>query len=130
MVLAYLTVDELLAINQVVIEESGGSVGVRELSLLESITLKPQTSFGGQELYPDIFLKAAVLYEAIVNYYVFIDGNKRTGFVALARFLYVNGYSLIVTEREIVDYTLLVATANPDLADVAIWIKKHSKKVV
>jgi death-on-curing protein len=125
----YLTADELVIINQVVIEESGGMHGIRELSLLNSIALKPQTSFSGSDLYPDLFLKAAVLYESLVNYHVFIDGNKRTGFAALARFLFINGYRLVINENEIVDYTLYVATRKPDLADIAIWVKTHAKKI-
>lgn len=127
--LRYLSADELLVINQVIIEESGGSHGLREPALLDSISIKPQTRFSGEDLYPDVFLKAAVLYESLVNYHVFIDGNKRTGFAAMARFLFINGYVLMVTEKEIVDYTLSVATLELDLADIANWIKHRAKKV-
>lgn len=125
----YLSAAELIAINEVVTELSGGSAGVRERHLLESITIKPQTSFGGEELYPDIYLKAAVLYEAIVNYHVFVDGNKRTGFAAMVRFLDVNGFSFKVTNQEIEDYTVAIATDNTDLAEDAVWIKKHAAAV-
>lgn len=127
----YITAEELVAINQTVIRLSGGSHGLREPGMLESIALKPQTEFSGQELYPDIFLKAAVIYEALVNYRVFIDGNKRSGFASFAsmvRFLGLNGYDLIISDKEIVNYTVYVATNNPDLADIAIWIKTHSQK--
>lgn len=123
----YLTVEEIIAINRVVIEESGGSIGVREPGLLQSIVNKPQSGFGNHELYPGVFLKAAVSYEAIVNYHVFIDGNKRTGFAVMARFLSINGYEIQVADKELEDYTIFIATTNPDLADVAAWIKKHSK---
>lgn len=125
----YLTADELAVINEVVVSKSGGSIGLRDFGLLQSVSVKPQTSFGGQDIYPDLHLKAAVLYEAIVNYHVFVDGNKRTAFAALARFLYINGYNLSVTTIEIVDYTVGVAVNNPDLADIAVWIKAHSKKL-
>lgn len=128
-VFRYLSGDELLAINQVVIEESGGSHGLREPGLLDSISIKPQTRFSGADLYPDPFLKAAVLFESLVNYHVFIDGNKRTGFAAMVRFLYINGYVLVMTEEEIVRYTVAVATHKPDLADIAGWIKSHAKKL-
>lgn len=124
----YLGAEEIAAINEVVVEESGGSIGVREPGLLDSIANKPAGGFGDHELYPGVFLKAAVLYEAIVNYHVFIDGNKRTGFATMARFLAINGYELQITDQEIEDYTVSIATNNPDLADVAAWIKKHSKK--
>lgn len=125
----YLTVEEIAAINKVVIEESGGSVGLREAGLLESLVIKPQATLYEQELYPDAFLKAAVLYEALVNYHVFIDGNKRTGAAAMARFLDLNGYEILLTDKEIENYTVSVATKKPDLADIATWIKKHTKKI-
>lgn len=125
----YLSTDEIAAINEAVVEESGGSVGIREPGLLDSVANKPLSGFGDHELYPGIFYKAAVLYEAVVNYHVFIDGNKRTGFAAMARFLYLNGYTLIATDKEIEDYTIAIATTKTDLADIAAWIENHSKKV-
>jgi death-on-curing protein len=124
----YLSVDEIQAINEVVVEESGGSVGVREPGLLISIAHKPQAGFGDEELYPDIFTKAAVLYEAIVNYHVFVDGNKRTGYATAARFLAINKYELVVTNQELEDYTISIATKNPDINEVAAWLKQHSRK--
>lgn len=125
----YLGADEIAAINEVVIEESGGSLGIREPGLLDSIANKPLGGFGNHELYSGIFLKAAVLYEAVVNYHVFVDGNKRTGFASMARFLAINGYKLALTDQEIENYTITIATAKTDLADIAAWIKTHSKKI-
>lgn len=124
----YLSEEEVMAINEVVVNLSGGSIGLRDVGLLASIVQKPQTSFAGEDMYPDVYLKAAVLYEAIVNYHVFIDGNKRTGFATMARFMNKNGYSLQLTDQEIEDFTVHVATSNPDLTAVATWIKQHSKK--
>ena len=124
----YLSAEEIKKINQIVVELSGGSAGVREVGMLDSIVVKPQASLYSQEMYPDIFLKAAVLYESIVNYHVFIDGNKRTGWACLARFLFINDYNIKVSDQEIEDYTIFVATKNPDFAEIAQWIKTHSKK--
>ncbi len=125
----YLSANEIAAINEVVIEQSGGSVGIREPGLLDSIAYKPSSGFGDHESYPGVFLKAAVLYEAIVNYHVFIDGNKRTGFATMARFLDMNGYKLDMTDLEIETYTVTIATTKMDLADIADWIKSHGKKI-
>lgn len=124
----YLSVEELIIINQVVTEASGGMHGLREPGLLDSLTLKPQAQFSGADLYPDIYLKAAVLFDALINYHVFVDGNKRTAFATLARFLHINELQLVVSEKEIVTYTVFVATDNPDLAEIATWIKSHSKR--
>ena len=125
----YLAEEEIQAINQVVVEETGGSIGVREPRLLASIAQKPKAAFDGEDLYPDIFLKAAVIYEAIVNYHVFVDGNKRTGFAAMARFLAINSYGIKVTNQEIEKFTVSIALKKQDLADIAEWIKRRAEKV-
>lgn len=124
----YLDPEEVIALNRLVVEKSGGSSGLRDAGMLEAIISKPQASFGGEELYPDLFLKAAVLFEATVNYHVFIDGNKRTAFISMATFLKNNNYELEVSDQEIEDFCVNTATNNPDLAEVAIWIKQHCRK--
>ncbi len=125
----FVSLNEIIKIHDRIIGEIGGSPGIREPGLLAAIAEKPQASFSGTELYPTIFDKAAALYEALVNYHVFVDGNKRTAISTLEYFLYRNGRHLtadkIVKER----FTLDTATNAPDLADIAEWIKRHSAKI-
>ncbi len=116
-----------MVINQVVIARSGGTSGVRVNELLESIAVKPQMGFGDIELYPDFWTKSAVLYKAIVNYHVFVDDNKRTSVAALGRFLDLNGYSIELSNRELVDHTVSVATDSTPIEEIAKWVKAHSK---
>lgn len=122
----YLSGDEIISIHDQIIEATGGGFGVREPELLESIVAKPQLSFGGHQLYPDLFTKVAAFYEALCNYHVFIDGNKRTAAISLYRFLVVNKYDLTASNEELEIFTLQTATEHPDLADVVQWIKHHS----
>src|SRR3989344_3308734 len=124
----YLMAQELLVLHALVIEETGGSDGVRDVSLVASAVAKPQTSFGGKELYSGIFLKAAVLLEAVVNYHAFVDGNKRTGFVATARFLSLNGYTFSGSNKDVEKTVLLIATKEMQVRNIAVWLKKNSKK--
>lgn len=124
----YLSVQDLIVINEEVVLATGGSSGVRDTGLVESISMKPRATFGGEDLYPDVFLKAAVLYEAVINYHAFVDGNKRTGLASLIEFLLRNSFKLRATNLELEQYTLLVATYNPDLADVAVWVREHCEK--
>ena len=125
----YLSSDEIIEINKIVTRLSGGSAGLRDAGLLASIVVKPRTSFGGVDMYPDNYLKAGILFEAIVNYHVFVDGNKRTAFASMVRFLAINEYSMDVTDREIVDFTILVATKKLDMTEIANWVKAHTKKI-
>jgi death-on-curing protein len=69
------------------------------------------------------------LYEAAINYHAFVDGNKRTAVASLGLFLYRNGHDLTVTDQELEDFTVGIASSQPDLADVAAWVKIHSKKL-
>jgi len=123
-----LTIQEIVTIHDSIIQETGGSLGVREPGLLAAISEKPRASFGGKDLYPTVFDKAAAIFEAICNYHVFIDGNKRTGIASLEYVLFKNGLKLSASAKEKENFTLHTATTNPDLGEVAAWIKRHAKK--
>jgi death on curing protein len=125
----YVTADDIVIIHDMIINKIGGTMGVCEPGLLVSLAEKPKTSFSGRELYPDIFYKAASLYEGLCNYHVFIDGNKRTAAIAMYRFLNINGYDLIATNKELVKYTLRITSDKLDITDIAIWISKQGVKV-
>lgn len=124
----YLSAEEILVLHACAIDKTGGSHGIRDLSLLQSIVHKPQSRFGGKELYNGIFAKAAILLEAIVNYHVFVDGNKRTGLICMARFLELNGHTMTATNKEIEEIVLFIATKDLALENIGTWLKKHSRK--
>ena len=123
----YLTTADILTIHEQIIATIGGATGLREAGLLASIVDKPKAGFGGEDLYPTLFAKAAAMYEALCNYHVFVDGNKRTAALSLYRFLSINSYDLTSSNEELERFTLQTAMGHPDLADVAAWIKKHTK---
>jgi death-on-curing protein len=125
----YFTAEQLLVMHSEIVDATSGSHGVRDVGLLAAIAEKPRAAFGGADLYPDVFTKAAVYLEAIVNYHVFVDGNKRTGFIAGARFLYINGYDLVATNKAIEHFILAVAIDKTPIQDIAAWLKKHAKKL-
>lgn len=118
---AYLTVQEVLFIHARLIETTGGEHGVRDLGLLESAVARPQATFAGESLYPDLFQKAAALMQSLVQNHPFVDGNKRTGVTAAALFLQRNGRSLQTTHTELERFTLMVTNERPSLATIATW---------
>lgn len=124
----YLSAQTILVLHSEVVDATGGSHGVRDVGLLAAIVDKPKAAFGGNDLYPDTFTKAAVYLESIVNYHVFIDGNKRTGIIVCARFLYQNGYTLSSTNKEVEKFVLSVAAEKIDIQTIVVWLKKHSRK--
>jgi death-on-curing protein len=122
----YLTPEQVLFLHARLIEETGGSHGLRDLGLLESAAARPQATYGGQDLYPDLFFRAAALMDSLVHNHPFVDGNKRTGITAAALFLVRNGYRLTTTHPELEAFTRRVAEARPDMAEIADWLQTHS----
>lgn len=124
----YLDGEDLLRLHKIVIDYAGGSHGVRDAHLLGSIIAAPKQAFRGKELYPDIWLKAAVYLEKLAKFHVFVDGNKRTAFASAVRFLRLNGYRVMATNADATSFTLSVISAKFDVPTIAAWLKKHAKK--
>jgi len=89
----------------------------------------PQQTAFGKELYPSVFLKAAVYARSIIMNHPFIDGNKRTGVTSAFVFLEWNGYESTAKEGEVEEFALKVVTEKFSLEIIADWFKKHSKKI-
>lgn len=124
----FITLDEILAIHDDLVDKYGGSHGIRELGLIESAVGRPQASFGGEDLYSTIFDKAAALFQSLLFNHAFVDGNKRTATVSVARFLSKNGYEIEVTQKELVDFPIRVENSHPSLEEIAEWLKRHTEK--
>lgn len=125
----YPTIEEVIFIHDRIIEESGGSKGIRDLDLLQSAVGRPQVSFAGQDLYQDIFFKAAALIHSLILNHPFTDGNKRTGLAVASRLLFINGYKLYDKRQDSIDFTLKIEQKKKSLEKIAHWLKKHSKRV-
>ena len=125
----YLSPEEILILHALVVDATGGSHGVRDTALLASIAHKPSARFNGKDLYPNIFQKAAVLLEAIANYHVFVDGNKRTSFIAAGRFLYLNGVEINASNEDVERIVLGVATKRVSVEELTTWLEKNSSTI-
>jgi death-on-curing protein len=125
----YLTAEQILFLHARLVAETGGSHGVRDLSMLLSATGRPQASFDNQDLYPDLFTKAGALMDSLIRNHPFVDGNKRTGIAAAAIFLRINGNSLEAANDELEKFTLEVAQSQHTLDDVAAWLQVHTQKL-
>lgn len=120
----YLSPREVLYIHFAVAE--GG--GVRDVGLLESALARPRSSAGGEEAYPSIFEQAAVLLDSICRNHPFVDGNKRTAITTASIFLSENGYEVTATNKELEEFTLLVARTKPDIGEIAKWFEDHTSR--
>lgn len=123
--MVYLTADQVLFIHYRLVNETGGEHGIRDIGLLESAVARPKATFDDQELYSDIFEKAAALMESLVNNHAFIDGNKRTGIACAVLFLRQNGITFNAKNPEVEKFTLQVAKSELDTGGIAEWFKAH-----
>ena len=99
------------------------------MGLLESAVYRPQASFGGQDLYPELYLKAAALIHSIVRNHPFVDGNKRTGFEAMSLFLYLNGREVRAAEEDSYRFVISIASDRSfSEQNTADWLKVHTTK--
>src|SRR5215470_15576979 len=109
-----LTLEQLLELHALVIAQTGGSQGLRDLGRLEAaLATQTQTVFG-QELYEGLTAKAAALIRGIIADHPFIDGNKRTAMLAGLTFLQVNHVTFKARKGEIEDFAVQVATEHLD----------------
>ena len=68
--------EEVLLLHEFSIKDFGGASGIRNIGLLESAIARPFQTFGGEDLYPSPFDKAAAIGESLIENHPFIDGNK------------------------------------------------------
>ncbi|MCC6605474.1 MAG: type II toxin-antitoxin system death-on-curing family toxin [Anaerolineae bacterium] len=121
----YLTPQQVLFIHARLIATTGGEHGILDLGLLESAVARPQATFDGADLYPDLFLKTAALMESLSQNHPFVDGNKRTAITAAAMFLQLNGTRLETTNAEMERFTMMVVGERPSLESMAAWFKEN-----
>lgn len=125
----YLSLEEILILHEYQIEKFGGASGIRDIKLLESAVLRPQTVFDGKELYKSVFQKAAVLAISIIRNHPFADGNKRTGMHAALTFLELNGYEPTFRNKELVKLGLDVANKKADVEPLSKVFRNKTKRV-
>ncbi len=122
----WLNIDDVYTIHQEIILKAGSIASVRDFSLLHSAVERPKATYGGKDMYPTIFSKAAALLHSICMNHSFTDGNKRTAWISTKRFLKMNGYYLKAVRIEAVAFMLSVDNDKLPLKDISSWLKTHS----
>ncbi len=120
----YPTLSEVLELYRILIERFGGSYGVRDLGLLESALMRPQTGY-----YSSLSLEGAALLQSLCQNHAFVDGNKRVAFAVTAIFLRMNGYRLKVDPDNGESFLIEeVIQKKASIDEVSIWLEAHMKK--
>ncbi|MBS0386803.1 MAG: type II toxin-antitoxin system death-on-curing family toxin [Proteobacteria bacterium] len=119
----WLSKDLVLAIHNRQLAEHGGAAGVRDEGLLESALARPQNLHAYGE--GDVVAMAAAYAFGIARNHPFIDGNKRTAFVACELFLAANGFELVASDEECLAMMLSLAASEIDEAEFAMWLRDN-----
>lgn len=107
----------------------GKSAGVRDLGLIESAVNTPFQTFGGQDLYPTIFDKAAQLAYGLTENHGFVDGNKRAAIHSMMVYLLLNDLDLTADEDELFQISMDLAAGKISSAELSEWLKLKSSNL-
>jgi death-on-curing protein len=126
----WVNAEVLIAVHEEQLAEHGGSPGTRDLGLFQSALARPENlaAYGLPDgTAPDVADLAAAYGYDISRNHPFIDGNKRTGFVAAELFLNLNGRDLMAEDTDCVLTMLAVAAGDISEADFAAWLRRHAQ---
>ena len=127
MEIEFLTLEDVLALHDALIQRYGGSPGLRDAGLLEAALAMPQAGFGSQYFHDFPHeMAAAYLFHPVRNH-AFIDGNKRVALACAILFFKINRASYSITEEEAVKLTVETASGNMDKGAVTAFFRKHLK---
>lgn len=118
----YITLDEALRIHEILIQKFGGASGVRDLGLIETALLRPQTGY-----YADLVEEAAALWESLAMNHGLIGGNNRVAYACLELFLQLNGADITADNDEIERFIYFNLEAGNFRKDVLeAWLHEHT----
>jgi death-on-curing protein len=119
----YLTLEQVLKMHDAFIEKFGGLPGIRDLNLLLSAIETPKTAMFGNDLYPNVYDKAAAYLYHIVQNHPFNDANKRTGFGAVYLFLKANNVAILFDDESIESLVIEVAKGKKTKDEIAYFLE-------
>jgi len=120
---AWLETEAILRLHLEQLEEHGGGLGVRDEGLLDSAMSRARNRYVYGET--DVVVLATAYASGIVGNHPFIDGNKRTGFIAMALFLEVNGLTVTAEEADVVLTMLALAAGAIDDDAFTAWLRAN-----
>ena len=99
------------------------------MGVLAAASARPQATFGGDDLYPDVASKSAALLHSLIANHPFVDGNKRTAVMAAELFLLFNGFELLTSDDALEEVTMAAARGELAAEALAIWIRQRLRTI-
>jgi death-on-curing protein len=122
--LIYISLEEVKEFHRLQIETYGGTLGTRDEAGLASAVEMPAATFGGVDLYEDVFTKAVVYAFHIAEAQAFLDGNKRVAVHTAVVFLELNGYSISDNNMGLYEAMIKIANKEMDKEDLAEFFRE------
>lgn len=124
----YLSAQQVLSLHQGLIGVLSGDPGIRDLRALDAAVIKPTLVFEGEDLYPSLAAKAAVLFHALTTTAPFVAASRGTAAVAAECFLAANGRSLAATDQDLVQLTTATEKGEMGIEAVTVWMGQRVGK--
>jgi len=118
--------ESILKLHELSIIKYGGSQGIRDEGMMESAISRPYQTFAGEDLYPTSIQKAAAIAESIIINHPFIDGNKRTGYLAMLAILEEGKIELNAPNDAIYDFVIKISTGEIRFEQIVEWLKQNT----
>ena len=117
--------EKVLLLHQLIAQETGGEVGLRDQSLLDAALAAAFACVADREFYPSKEEKAAKLGFDLISNHAFLDGNKRIGMYVMLTFLEANGIGVEADNEEVASVGLAVASGTMKYEALLDWVHKH-----
>ena len=125
MEIEFLTLEDVLALHDELIQRYGGRPGLRDAGVLEAALSMAQAGFGGQYFHEFPHEMGAAYLFYLVRNHPFIDGNKRVALACAILFFKINRVRYSITEEEAVELTLSAASGQFDKGAVTEFFRQH-----
>lgn len=119
-------INDILELHEKSINDFGGSRGIRDIGLLESAIARLFQTFDGEDLYPTTLDKAAALGESLIINHPFVDGNKRTGMLAMVSLLINDQYQLNASPDDLYNFVINISTGALSFDGIVKWLKANT----
>lgn len=124
-----ITRKEILQLHELSIQTYGGAHGIRDEGMLDSAVARPFQTFGGEELYPTVYEKAAAFAESLIINHPFVDGNKRTGFAVMLATLRRGNIKLTAPQNDTYHFVIAISTGEMKFEAIVEWLKENTKAI-
>ncbi len=118
---------DIIELHSLSIQDFGGVSGMRDRDLMLSAINRPFQTFDGTDLYTTAFDKAAALGESLIINHPFVDGNKRTAFLAMLALLLEYGYELTADSDTTYSFVVAMAQGLNKFDEILAWFQANCK---